>query len=389
MIYRFADCHLDVSGHHLMRDGHDVHVEPQVFDLLTLLARVAPDLLTYEEMIAQIWKGRIVSDAALSARVSAARAAVGDDGRAQAVIRTVPRRGVQLVVPVSTDAATVTGHADIPEQVIRLTTSADGTGIAYATSGTDGPTVIRGGHWISHLEHDWDNPIWRPLLARLNRGRRLIRFDPRGSGLSDRHPLRMDLASAVDDFHAVLEAACPDPVDVIAVSQSAPAALAHAARYPGRTRRIVLINGFAQGSIIRGDVAETEAMMSMIRSGWGVAGSPFVKAFATLFLPEATPEEVAGLVEMQGLSATADGAAILREAIGRFDVTDILPQVTAPVLILSSDGDAIHPKAQSQLLARHLPNAEFRSLATANHVVAPSDPAFAVMMDAVDAFLAA
>lgn len=391
MIYRFADVELDVARHRLTRGARDVHVEPQVFDLIVALAREAPNLLSYDAMIAEIWGGRIVSDATLSARISAARSALGDSGRAQAIIRTVPRRGVQMAVSVTIDGAAPLGGAarDIaPRQVIRFTRSEDGTSIAYGTSGEAGPVLVRGGHWISHLEHDWDNPVWRPLLMRLNAGRRLIRFDPRGSGLSDRAPDAMGLDASVADLHAVLQAATQDPVDVIAVSQSAPVALAHAARYPERIRRLVLVNGFSQGSLARGDVAGTDALLSMIRAGWGLPGSPFVKAFATLFLPEGTAEEVAGLVTMQGLSASAEGAAILREAIGRFDVSDLLERVQAPVLVLSSERDAIHPSDQSRMLARRLPNAEFQSLPTANHVVAPSDPAFDIMLDATDAFLA-
>ncbi|WP_166486090.1 alpha/beta fold hydrolase [Jannaschia sp. CCS1] len=402
MIYRFADVELDVARHRLTRGDADVHVEPQVFDLITALARVAPNLLSYDAMIAEIWGGRIVSDATLSARVSAARTALGDNGRAQAIIRTVPRRGVQMAVPVTgmdTGMGTDTGGqtapqtgVQVPRQVIRFARSQDGTSIAYATSGDEGPTLVRGGHWISHLEHDWDNPVWRPLLTRLNAGRRLIRFDPRGSGLSDRTPPSMGLDASVADLHAVLDVTAQGgsqtPVDVIAVSQSAPVALAHAARYPERIGRLILVNGFAQGSLARGDIAGTDTLLSMIRAGWGVPGSPFVKAFATLFLPQGTAEEVAGLVEMQGLSASAEGAAILREAIGRFDVSDLLDRVQAPVLVLSSEGDAIHPSDQSRLLARRLPNAEFQSLPTANHVVAPSDPAFDIMLDATDAFLA-
>ncbi len=390
MIYQFADAELDVAGHRFLRNGQEVHVEPQVFDLIAALAREAPNLLSYDAMIAEIWNGRIVSDTTLSARISAARAALGDNGRTQAIIRTVPRRGVQMVVPVLSDGAAAPSEqpaAATPRQVIRYVTSTDGTSIAYARSGEDGPKLVRAGHWISHLEHDWTNPVWRPLLLRLGAGRRLIRFDPRGSGLSDRKPSSMDLEASVDDLHAVLDATGPEPVDVVAVSQSAPVALAHAARYPDRIRRLVLVNGFAQGSTARGDAAGTETMLSMIRAGWGTPGSPFVKAFATLFLPQGTSEEVDGLVEMQALSADSEGAAILREAIGRFDVSDILGQVTAPVLILSSEGDAIHPPAQSRLLAQRLPNAEFKSLPTSNHVVAPSDPAFEVMLDASDAFL--
>ena len=176
-------------------------------------------------------------------------------------------------------------------------------------------------------------------------------------------------------------------MDVIAASQSAPIALAYAAAHPDRVRRMVLVNGFSQGSLVRGDVEGTQAMVALIRAGGGIADSPFMKAFTTLFLPEGTAKEIASIVDMQALSADADGAAAMRMAVGKIDVTQILSQVKAPVLVLSSQGDAIQPPEQSRLLARSIPNAEFHSLHTTSHVIAPSDPVFAEMMDAVDRFL--
>lgn len=396
MAYEFADCVLDETTHTLLRANASVHVEPQVFDLLIALARVAPGMLSYDDMIEQIWHGRIVSDATLSARISSARAAVGDSGKAQAVIRTIPRRGVQMACPVratggggaAIEAMPQPNRPSAPHQTIRYTASADGTDIAYAVSGDDGPPILRGAHWISHLEHDWTSPVWRPWLDRLGAGRRLIRYDPRGTGLSGRRPVGRAQQDFVADMAAVTEAAGVDAVDVFSVSQSVPVTLAFAAMWPERVRRIVLVNGFVQGSYVRGHGAETDAMIAMIRAGWGIPGSPFIKAVATVFMPNATEAERASFVEMQTHSASPDEAAAIRDAVGRFDVTELLAKVTAPVLVMSSSGDAVHPQAQSRQLARALPNAEFRSLATDNHAIAPSDPAFSVMMDAMDRFLA-
>lgn len=187
---------------------------------------------------------------------------------------------------------------------------------------------------------------------------------------------------------AVVNASGADAVDIFAVSQSVTVALEFAALYPDRVRRIVLVNGFIQGSYVRGQVAETDSMIAMIRAGWGLPGSPFVKAVATVFMPRATDAERASFVEMQTHSASRDEAAAIRDAVGRFDATEVLSRVTAPVLVMSSSGDAVHPQTQSRQLARVLPNAEFRSLDTDNQAIAPSDPAFLVMMDAVDRFLA-
>lgn len=99
-IYRFGQCELDTDGHRLRVAGVERHVEPQVFDLLHFLVEKGDAIATRDELIERVWRGRIVSDAAISVRINAARKVVGDDGTRQAVIRTIPRRGFRLAVDV-------------------------------------------------------------------------------------------------------------------------------------------------------------------------------------------------------------------------------------------------------------------------------------------------
>jgi DNA-binding winged helix-turn-helix (wHTH) protein len=107
MIYRFADCVLDTDRHRFTRSGEPVDLEPQVFDLLTLLAENAGRLVTKDQMIDRVWGGRIVSEATISSRISVARAAVGDTGKDQQTIKTIARRGIELIAPVAGDNAPV------------------------------------------------------------------------------------------------------------------------------------------------------------------------------------------------------------------------------------------------------------------------------------------
>ncbi|WP_425050210.1 alpha/beta fold hydrolase [Psychromarinibacter sp. S121] len=382
----FADCELDLAQHSLLRGGAPVHVEPQVFDLIACLVAARGALVTYDDLIAQVWQGRIVSDATMAARISAARAAVGDDGRRQAVIRTLPRRGVQLAVPVA--GGDSPKGATARRQSIRYTTSRDGTAIAWSETG-EGPPLLRGGHWLSHLEYDWDSPVWQPVLDDLSRGRRLIRYDPRGTGLSDRVLNDADVEKLADDLEAVADAAGLDRFPLYAISQSVPVAIAFAARRPERVSRMVLVNGLVQGSTAAGDKARTDTIVGMIRSGWAVPGSAFMKAVATVFMPRATPEELASFEEMQGLSASADIAADIRTVIAEIDVRDRLEKVTCPVLVMHSSGDSVQDPEQSKLLARRLPDAEYQLLDSPNHVLVPSDPMWARCAKEVDRFLAA
>jgi DNA-binding winged helix-turn-helix (wHTH) protein len=103
MIYQFANCALDCSLRQLTVAGKPVHVEPQVFDVLRHLIEHRDTVVSRDELIEAVWHGRIVSEATISARIWAARHAVGDTGDAQAVIRTVPRRGFRFVAPVCVD----------------------------------------------------------------------------------------------------------------------------------------------------------------------------------------------------------------------------------------------------------------------------------------------
>lgn len=400
MQYRFADCLLDTSRHALSRGGAEVHVEPQVFALLVLLVESGGDLVSRDAMVETVWQGRIVSEATIAARISAARAAVGDDGQRQAVIRTVTRRGLQLAVPVESGPAPAVAEAPGParaggngdRQEVRLTTSADGTGIAWAKSGS-GPPLLRAGHWMSHLELDWHSPVWQPLLERLGRGHTLYRYDPRGTGLSDRDCADFGQEAQVADLCAVADAAGLERFALYAVSQSVPYAVTFAARHPERVSALVLHAGLVQGSTVRERQSGqgenmTETFLSLIRSGWGRPESAFMQAFSTLFLPNGTRAQIDSFIEMQTRSATPEVAGAIRRAIGEVDVTDQLAQVRCPVLVCHARGDAVQPFEQGQLMARKLPDARFLALETGTHIIPPQDPAWDVMVSAAEAFLA-
>ena len=121
MRYVFADCVLDTESHGFARGGQSVALEPQVFDLLQVLAENAGKLVTKDALIAAVWGGRIVSEATISSRINMARSAVGDSGKAQAIIQTVPRRGFRLVAPVRVgkNAYVATGATVTHEEIAR------------------------------------------------------------------------------------------------------------------------------------------------------------------------------------------------------------------------------------------------------------------------------
>jgi len=406
MIFRFAGCELNTSQRALLRDGRPVAVEPQVLDLIAHLAANHERVVSKDELIDAVWQGRAISDSTLTSRVNAARRALGDDGRRQAVVATLQRRGFRLVAPVEREddvvdanPAEATGDAGgshrtrpVPSTVvqdIRFCRAGDGTMLAYAWSGAGFP-LVKTGHILTHLEHDRASPVWAPTIQRLADGRRLLRYDSRGNGLSDWSPASLTFEDFVDDLQTVVTAAGIDRFDLFGLSQGAAVAIAYAARYPERVRRIVIAGGYARGRRRRGsadEAAKAEALLTLMRQGWGEPGSAFHRMFSALYLPVGTAEEAAWFADLQRLSTSPEAAARIRDACDRIDISGMLGRVRAPTLVMHAARDAVVPFAEGRLIAAGIPDARFMTLDSDNHVILPHEPAWAAMVEAIDAFL--
>jgi len=395
MRYRFGQCELAPDTHELVVAGQARPIEPQVFDLLLHLVKARDRVVSPEELIEAVWKRRIVSDSAISARVSAARAAIGDDGQRQEWIRTISRRGFRFVGAVeetgAADAAAAKPGAPpgSDRQRVAFCRSADGTRIAYATSG-DGVPLVKAGNWLTHLEHDWTSPVWRPMLDRLDASFRLVRYDQRGNGLSDWDVSDFSLERFVEDLEAVVDAAGLDRFPLYATSQGVPIAIGYAARHPDRVTRLILQGGYEQGRLVRmaeSERAQGEAILTLIRHGWGKRGSPFISAFASMFMPGGDREQIGSLADLQRRTTSPENAAAIRAAIDRFDVSELLARIEAPTLVIHARDDGIQPLEQGRQLAAGIRNAEFLMLDSANHIVLPQEEAWPVLFDALDRFV--
>jgi len=390
MRYRFGDCELLPATREILVAGKARSVEPQVFDLLVHLVEARDRVVSQDELVDVVWAGRIVSDSAISARISAARAAVGDDGRSQGLIRTVPRRGFRFVGSVEVSAGPdAPAAAATHRQRVAFCRSADTTRIAYATSG-DGYPLVKAGHWLTHLEHDWTSPVWRPFLERLDRSFRLVRYDQRGNGLSDWAIREATLDRFVEDLAAVVDAAGLERFALYGSSQGAPIAIAYAARNPGRVSHLVLQGGYEKGRLVRDaevDREQGEAILTLIRHGWGRSGSPFINAFSSMFIPDASREQLDSLVDLQRLTTSPENAALLRATVDRFDVSAETRRITTPTLVLHCRDDGIQPLDQGRQLASVIPGAEFVLLESRNHIVLPQEPAWPVLFAAIERFV--
>jgi pimeloyl-ACP methyl ester carboxylesterase/DNA-binding winged helix-turn-helix (wHTH) protein len=394
--YVFEGFELDRERLELREGSAPVGIEPQVFDLLVYLIDNRDRVVSKEELFDTVWNGRIVSLSTLTSRINAARHAVGDTGSEQRLIKTVARRGYRFTGNVQTEGdASATAppkpkSRPAPHQIIRFCSSSDGVRIAYASTG-HGPPIIKAGNWLNHLEYDWESPVWSHLLHWLADGSQLIRYDARGNGLSDWNVEEISLDSFVRDLEAVADASGHDRFTLFGASQGCAVSIAYAARHPDRVDKLVLYGGFARGRYLRGtaeEIARAEAMLTLMRTGWGQENPAFRQTFTSLFIPGATQEQMNWFNDMQRKSASPENAVRLRSVSDRLDIREYLGQVAAPALVLHCHEDAVQPFEEGRILAAGMPNARFVGLEGRNHLILESDPAWPVFKREVEAFLA-
>lgn len=409
--YRFGAHTLDTRTLELLRDGKAMPVEPQVFSLLKYLIENRDRVVSKEELISAVWNGRIVSDMTLGSRISAARRAVCDTGKDQATIRTLPRRGFRFIADLQcagdtdesrkgqtdTDAnsdanAPAAASTSLPprqtgHQRIQFCVSTDGTRLAFATTGRGYP-LVRTGHWLTHIEFDLGSAVWGPFLAELGSRFQLTRYDQRGNGLSDWDVTDFGLDRLVEDLEAVVEAAGLE--EFALYSLGAPIAIAYAVRHPKRVSHLILHNGYVLGRSLREAAEEREqgeALLTLIRHGWGKPGSPFVKALASMYIPGGSTEQIESLAHLQRQSTTSDNAVRFRAAIDHFDFTGLLGRIAAPTLVIHARDDYVQPLDEGRKLSAGIRNSEFVLLDSASHALVQGERAWDVFFDAVTNFV--
>ena len=394
--FLFAEHMLDVERRELRRGDELIAVEPQVFDLLVHLVRNRHRVVSKDDLIAAVWGGRIVSESTLTSRINAVRRAVGDNGDEQRLIRTIPRKGVRFVGNVDEAAAARTPGAEparppapVLHQQVRFCAAADGVRIAYADVGQGSP-LVKTANWLNHLEYDWESPVWSPLLRALAAHHRLVRYDARGNGLSDWDVEDLSLEAFVQDLESVVQAAGVERFALLGISQGCAVSVAYAVRYPERVSRLVLYGGFARGRRMRGsqqEVENSEAIVTLMRQGWGQENPAFRQLFTSLFIPGGTPEQVQWFNDLQRITTSPDNAVRLREAVDVIDVSDLLPRVKAPTLVLHCRDDAVQPFEEGRRLAAGIPGARFVALEGRNHGILQGDPGWNRFLDEIRGFL--
>ena len=275
-------------------------------------------------------------------------------------------------------------------QDVRFCTAADGTRIAVASIGA-GPPLVRAAHWLSHVEHDLESPVWRPWLRELSRHHTYVRYDQRGCGLSDRTLEGLEVDVWVGDLEAVVDQLGLERFPLIGMSQGGAVAMTYAQRHPDKVSHLVLVGAYARGALRRAASAierlEAETLVNLIRVGWGRDNPSFRQVFTNQYIPGGSAEQHRWWNDLERLSATPEVAARTLQAFHDIDITGVAAGLRVPTLVMHAHGDARVPFDEGRRLAATIPGARFVMLESANHVLLEGEPALRVFLDELHAFL--
>jgi pimeloyl-ACP methyl ester carboxylesterase/DNA-binding CsgD family transcriptional regulator len=274
------------------------------------------------------------------------------------------------------------------KQEIRFCRAPDGVRIAYAVHGS-GPVLVIATCWLSHLQFDWESPIWRHFLEELGRFATVVRYDERGHGLSDWDVPDFGFEHRVGDLEAVVDHAGLDRFALMGMAQGGPVTISYAARHPGRVTRLLFYSSFA--GMWREPTPEDDELSAaydaLIKVGWARPDSSFRRVFTSLMIPDASEEQMRWLDDLQRVAVSATNAYAFRQERKRVDAAPLMKGIDVPTLVLHARGDRMMPFDEGRHLASEIKGARLVPLESDNHIILDDEPAWPVLVDEVRSFL--
>jgi pimeloyl-ACP methyl ester carboxylesterase/DNA-binding CsgD family transcriptional regulator len=274
-------------------------------------------------------------------------------------------------------------------QRIRYLRTPDGVKLAWAEAGS-GPPLVKAANWMSHLEYEWESPVWRHWIKFFTENFRYVRYDERGCGMTDWNVGDLSLERWIDDLESVIEASDPKgPIVLLGISQGSAASIAYAVRHPERVSHLILYGGYARVAFRRDEADRAimyRAMIDLVRLGWGSDNPTFRQVFTSRFIPKGTDEQLEWFNDLCKKTTNAEIAARLLEMRAYIEVTDLLEKVQTPTLVLHSRDDDVVPISEGRILATGIPGAQFVELDSSNHVLLEHEPAWKRFCDEVLGF---
>jgi pimeloyl-ACP methyl ester carboxylesterase len=312
---------------------------------------------------------------------------IGPSAEASAVRELALTPIVRPAVPVASPRA-----ATLADQRVSFCHTPDDVRLAYAVSGS-GPPLVKASNWLTHLDHDWESPIWQPWWSALSQRHTLVRYDERGCGLSDWEvdDDSFTLEAWVRDLETVVDAMALERFPLLGISQGGPIAVTYAARHPERVSHVVVYGTCARATWARADDEqrrELAALGELIKTSWGGDQPGFRQVYDARFLPDGPLESWRAFDELQRRSASARNAYRLWRAFGDLDCAEAARTLDVPTLILHSSDDRVWSFAEAEELHSMVAGSRLVRLDSQNHILQGTEPAFGVFLDEVHAFLA-
>jgi len=277
---------------------------------------------------------------------------------------------VSTVVTADSDDAPGVEGAVTREQEIRFCTTSDGVGLAYSVVGA-GPFIVRVLGHFTHLEMEWEWPDLRRFWEHLAAGHTVVRYDGRGIGLSDPYTGDFTEETRQLDLEAVLEAVGAEKAILLGISEGGWTAATFANRHVERITHLILYGAYCNGAQARPgyDAEEDQALVTLIRKGWGRDTPAFRQVFTSQFFrSDADPDLIARFNELQRVSADAETAARYHESChGRGNGRELYQQVTVPTLVIHCRDDLAVRAEEGRLLASIIPDAQLVLLPSGSH----------------------
>ncbi|MGY3460791.1 pimeloyl-ACP methyl ester carboxylesterase [Bradyrhizobium sp. LM3.4] len=235
--------------------------------------------------------------------------------------------------------------------------------IAYQVFG-DGPiNLVLAPYFVSNIEVYWEHPAVARWLLRLGSFARVAMFDKRGTGMSDRVPELPGLDQRMDDLRAVMDAADMEQAALLGASEGASLAALFAATYPARSRALILYGGFAQFSSWLPTEKDLAEFLAYIDQAWGSGGS--IAVFFPSLANDPAAQQWMGRFERLGASPAA--ATELMRMNSQIDISNILPTIRIPTLVVHRTGDRAINVEGGRYLAEHIPAACYVELPGIDH----------------------
>lgn len=364
--YHFGPFALEASERRLTRDGRTVAITPKSFDLLCLLVENEGHVLSKTEILQRLWTESFVDESNLRQNVSTLRRLLAAGGAGD-LIETVPRYGYRWKGQTTArDTHPVAGP--IPETFYARSGDVN---IAYQTVGDGVVDVVFVMGWVSHLEYFWREPRFAAFLGALASQSRLILFDKRGTGLSDRVPIDRlpTLEERMDDLRAVMDAAGSRRAVLVGVSEGGPLCALFAATYPDRTQAVVMIGTYARrlraaDYPIGTDPEAHRQFLDLIRANWG--GPVGIETRAPSLAGDTAFRDWWASYLRMGASPSA--AVALTRMNAEIDIRPILPSVRVPSLVLHRTGDRCLSVEEGRYVAELIPGSRFMELPGDDHL---------------------